>query len=285
MRKMQEECFRCYLRRVLVLAMRCPLSADDWPQWRGPRATGCGRRRGSSRVSRPHRFRSAGRCRSGSGYCGPTVAEGRVYVTDRQTDPQEVERVHCFDWQTGRPLWTYCLRLPLQAIQYTAGPRASVTIDDRRAYALGTMGHLVCLDAATGEVLWKKQPGRRLQDPRARLGNRRRAVGRGRPADRRDGRRRWRVPDGARQEDRRRAVASPERSGRLLGPDHHRAGRPAGVDLLDGAATSRRLDPASGKVYWTAPLPAEEIGDQRPHAGRAGRPALRSPLSTTARSC
>ena len=40
-----------------------------------------------------------------------------------------------------------------------AGPRASVSIDDGRAYALGTMGHLHCLDAATGKLLWKKCPG------------------------------------------------------------------------------------------------------------------------------
>ena len=34
-----------------------------------------------------------------------------------------------------------------------------MTIDSGRAYALGTMGHLFCFDAANGKVLWKKVPG------------------------------------------------------------------------------------------------------------------------------
>ena len=38
---------------------------------------------------------------------------------------------------------------------YVAGPRASVSIDEGRAYSLGTMGHLFCFDAAEGSVLWK----------------------------------------------------------------------------------------------------------------------------------
>ena len=84
----------------------------------------------------------------GSGYSGPTVADGRVYVTDRQTDPKPVERVLCFDAKTGRNLWTYSYDCPYRDVGYPAGPRASVSLDEGRAYALGTMGHLHCLDAA-----------------------------------------------------------------------------------------------------------------------------------------
>jgi outer membrane protein assembly factor BamB len=40
-------------------------------------------------------------------------------------------------------------------VGYDAGPRASVTIDGDRAYSLGAMGDLYCLDAATGQVRWK----------------------------------------------------------------------------------------------------------------------------------
>jgi len=36
------------------------------------------------------------------------------------------------------------------------GPRAAVTIDNNRAYSLGTMGHLFCFDATKGEVLWSR---------------------------------------------------------------------------------------------------------------------------------
>ena len=136
-----------------------PLSADDWPQWRGPTRDGQWKETGIIKNFPAAQIPIRWRAPIGSGYCGPTIADGRVYVTDRQTEPQEVERVHCFDWQTGRPLWTYAYDCPYKQIQYTAGPRASVSIDDHRAYALGSMGHLVCLDAVTGELLWKKEPG------------------------------------------------------------------------------------------------------------------------------
>ncbi len=135
------------------------LLADDWPQWRGPTRDGVWNETGIvekfSGPQIPIRWRAA----VGSGYSGPTVAEGRVYVTDLQTEPSPAERVHCFDWKTGRPVWSFSYDCEYQGVGYPGGPRAAVSIDDGRAYALGTMGHFHCLDAATGKVLWKKYPG------------------------------------------------------------------------------------------------------------------------------
>jgi len=93
------------------------------------------------------------------GYSGPTVAEGRVYVTDRVVEPVEVERVLCFDAATGVNAWVHTYECTYSQVGYPDGPRASVTIADGRAFAFGTMGHVRCLDAATGELLWKKDPG------------------------------------------------------------------------------------------------------------------------------
>jgi outer membrane protein assembly factor BamB len=135
--------------------------ADDWPQWRGPNRdgvwaeTGVITQFGAPAIPRKWTVPIA------SGYSGPTVAQGRVYVTDREVEPQQVERIHCFDWQTGRTLWTYSYPCPYESVGYTAGPRAAVSIEEGRAYALGTMGHLHCLDAARGTLLWKLVPGAR----------------------------------------------------------------------------------------------------------------------------
>jgi hypothetical protein len=41
-------------------------------------------------------------------------------------------------------------------VGYPAGPRASPVVRDGKVYTLGTMGHLHCLEAATGKVLWRK---------------------------------------------------------------------------------------------------------------------------------
>jgi outer membrane protein assembly factor BamB len=90
-----------------------------------------------------------------AGYSGPTVSDQRVYVTDRTTKPAR-ERVHCYNANTGELIWSFNYDCDYYGVGYPAGPRASVVIDEDRAYSLGTMGHLFCFDKATGKVLWKK---------------------------------------------------------------------------------------------------------------------------------
>jgi outer membrane protein assembly factor BamB len=141
---------------LACLLVSSPLVADDWPQWRGPTRDGVWHESGVIERFPAPRLELRWRAPVSSGYCGPTVADGRVYVTDRVVDPDEIERVLCFDWQTGRTLWTHSYPCRYDNVGYKAGPRASVSIDDGRAFALGTMGDFRCLDAATGDVLWSK---------------------------------------------------------------------------------------------------------------------------------
>lgn len=131
-------------------------AADDWPQWRGPSRDGVWRETGIVEKFAKPQLDLVWRAEISSGYSGPTVADGRVYVTDRMVKPTQVERVHCFDAKTGRNLWTHSYECPYEAVGYDAGPRASVTIDGGKAYSLGAMGHLFCFDAAKGNILWKK---------------------------------------------------------------------------------------------------------------------------------
>jgi outer membrane protein assembly factor BamB len=91
----------------------------------------------------------------GGGYSGPTVAAGKVYVMDRP-QTQEVERILCLDWKSGAVLWEITYDCVYEGFAYTAGPRASVTVHEGKAYALGAAGDLHCADAATGKVLWKR---------------------------------------------------------------------------------------------------------------------------------
>lgn len=141
---------------VVILVLTKATLADDWPQWRGPRRDGVWRETGIVTKFAKPKLDIKWRAEIGSGYSGPTVANGRVYVTDRLTKPKQVERVHCFDAKTGANVWTHTYDCAYRGVSYEAGPRASVTIDSDKAYALGTMGHFFCFDAATGDVLWKK---------------------------------------------------------------------------------------------------------------------------------
>ncbi len=154
--------FRIVLVSGMIIATAAcgrRLMGDDWPQWRGPTRDGVWRETGLVEKFSADRLPIRWRVGIGSGYSGPTVADGRVYVTDRVDDPNPTERVHCFDWRTGRTLWDFSYDCGYKGVGYSAGPRACVSIDEGRAYALGTMGQVHCFDAVTGKVLWKKLPG------------------------------------------------------------------------------------------------------------------------------
>ena len=129
--------------------------ADDWPQWRGPERDGVWRESGLIDKFAGPEVPIVWRAPIASGYSGPTVYEGRVYVTDRLVEPKQQERVHCFDAATGKPVWSYVYDCAYERVGYEAGPRASVGCDEGFAYALGTMGHLHCFEAATGKIVWQ----------------------------------------------------------------------------------------------------------------------------------
>lgn len=131
--------------------------AEDWPQWRGPDRDGRWNVQGVVDSLPDGQLPLDWSVPVGSGYSGPTVAQGRVYVMDRQgTADDQSERVLCFDSKTGKPLWQHVYPTSYK-IQYTAGPRASVTVDDGVAFAVGAMGQMHALDAAKGTVLWKHE--------------------------------------------------------------------------------------------------------------------------------
>jgi outer membrane protein assembly factor BamB len=140
----------------MVIACAAIASADDWPQWRGPTRDGVWRETGIVERFVSPAIPIKWRVPVGSGYSGPTVVDGRVYLTDRMTEPAQRERVHCFDAKNGERLWSHEYDAPYRNVSYTAGPRASVAVDGGKAYSLGTMGHLFCLDARTGDVVWQK---------------------------------------------------------------------------------------------------------------------------------
>jgi outer membrane protein assembly factor BamB len=141
---------------LFVAAIAPVARGEDWPQWRGTNRDGNWHETGLVETFPSSELKPKWRVEIGAGYCGPTVAHGRAYVMDRITRPQSQERVHCFDEQTGKQLWSHAYACDYGGVQYEAGPRASVTIDNGRAYALGATGRLHVFDAASGKVAWQK---------------------------------------------------------------------------------------------------------------------------------
>jgi outer membrane protein assembly factor BamB len=129
---------------------------DEWPDWRGPNRDGTWQETGVKKNFDSPQIKMKWRVPISSGYSGPTVADRRVYITDRVKKPKDIERVMCFDAMTGEKIWRYSYNCKYSSVGYPNGPRASVIIDGDRAYSLGTMGHLFCFQNKTGKVLWHK---------------------------------------------------------------------------------------------------------------------------------
>ena len=136
------------------------MAEQDWPQWRGPERDGVWRESGLRTELKKNEqgwIDLKWSVNIATGYSQPTVSDNRVYVTDRLDDPDEIERVHCFDFETEEKLWSH--QYPaIYNIAYKSGPRAAVLIDRptgavSRAYGLGGVGHLHCFDAKNGEIL------------------------------------------------------------------------------------------------------------------------------------
>jgi outer membrane protein assembly factor BamB len=140
----------------LLILPRCASAADgDWPQWRGPGRDNVWPCRDFPQKL-PARLPQLWRQPIGGGYGGIAAAGGRVFVMDRQKTPRDVERVVCFDLDTGARNWVHEYPVSYKAIDYGNGPRSTPTVIDGKVYTLGAVGHVHCLDAETGKVLWAR---------------------------------------------------------------------------------------------------------------------------------
>ncbi|MCY4123331.1 MAG: PQQ-binding-like beta-propeller repeat protein, partial [Acidobacteria bacterium] len=95
---------------ALVAAAAAAVSAEDWPQWRGADRLAVWDETGIVEEL-PEELRVAWRTPVRSGYSGPAVADGRIFITDWMEDPESrtldgTERALALDERTGEVLWT-----------------------------------------------------------------------------------------------------------------------------------------------------------------------------------
>lgn len=163
--------FRCILILLCVAigSDKNAVHADDWPQWMGPNRDGIWRETGVLKAFPATGPKVRWRTKIGGGYAGPAVVGNRVFVTDKQlpdgiTNPenpfardrrQASERVLCLDDSDGSIVWKHEYDCPY-TVSYPAGPRTTPVVQDGRVYTLGSEGHLFCLNAETGKVVWSK---------------------------------------------------------------------------------------------------------------------------------
>ncbi|MCP5528053.1 MAG: PQQ-binding-like beta-propeller repeat protein, partial [Verrucomicrobiales bacterium] len=123
-------------------------AADDWPQWRGPTRDGISKETGLLRewpaAGPALRWQVNG---TGAGYSTPAVVEDRLFLLGNEgLDNEFVQALAAGD---GHRVWRTRIGKvgnPDQKPNYP-GARSTPTIDGDHAYALGSDGDLVCLEA------------------------------------------------------------------------------------------------------------------------------------------
>lgn len=147
---------RCLAFAALWATSSLAESDSEWPRWRGPKGDGFWEPKPLPADFADREPQLLWKVNVGKGFGGVTVSDGRVYLMDRQTSPQEQERVLCFGAGGGKLLWQHVWPVKYGEMGgYATGPRASVTIADGKAYALGATGMAACFDAVTGKVVWE----------------------------------------------------------------------------------------------------------------------------------
>ncbi len=141
---------------VCIVVLNAGFSvAQDWPQWRGPNR--------DAKVTRftvpdswPEELTQKWKITVGEGTdATPALVGDRLYVFTRQGGE---EVTLCLNADTGKEIWKDSYEAPanLSADRSHPGPRSSPAVADGMIVTFGISGTLSCLDAASGELKWRK---------------------------------------------------------------------------------------------------------------------------------
>jgi len=89
----------------------------------------------------------------GEGHAGAAVYKGRVYVLDYNVASRRDE-LRCFDIKTGKQFWSQGYAVDIKTNHGIS--RTIPAIDGNYVVTLGPMGDLMCCQADSGKVVWRK---------------------------------------------------------------------------------------------------------------------------------
>jgi outer membrane protein assembly factor BamB len=127
---------------------------EDWPRFLGPNDNGI-----STETGLLDRFQSNSPAllwekTIGTGYSAPSV-RGNSLVLHHRIKNEEI--VECFEADTGKPAWRHAYPSRFEdPYGYNNGPRCTPLLTSNRCYTFGAEGKLVCLELATGKLLWQR---------------------------------------------------------------------------------------------------------------------------------
>lgn len=132
-------------------------SVSDWNQWRGP-----GRDCILKNADWPDSIdettlNEKWSKKLGASYSGPIVVGDKVFTTETHNRKSEI--VRAFDRNTGKEIWKTdwlgSMTVPFFAAKNGSWIRSTPAYDSGKLYVGSIVGVLVCLDAKTGQEVWK----------------------------------------------------------------------------------------------------------------------------------
>ena len=141
---------------ITSAALAAPAASPEWPQWRGPNRDAVAQESGLleswPEAGPPLAWKASG---LGGGFSSLAISGGRIYTLGDLQGSQQVVAMNLADRKIA---WTARVG-PVWEDEY-GGPRSTPAVDGDRVYAIGSDGDLVCLQAATGKEVWRKNLAR-----------------------------------------------------------------------------------------------------------------------------
>ena len=137
---------------VMAMVLVSSAMAADWPQWRGPDREGVSRETGLLKewpAEGPKLLWTMTGC--GTGYSSVSIVDGRLFTMGDLNEGGKSQFLIAFDLKTQKRLWATRVGRP-----HGDGSRCTPTVNDGLVYAVGTDGDLLCVEAATGKEVWRK---------------------------------------------------------------------------------------------------------------------------------
>jgi outer membrane protein assembly factor BamB len=145
------------LASALLLGSSNGILASDWPHFRGPDFTGISKEAAWRTAWIKDGLETTWRASVGLGFSTVSVADGRVVTTGHDGAKDGQDTIWCFDAATGRELWKHTYPAPLGDKFFEGGTTGTPTHHDGRVYHLSRQGDFLCLEAATGKIVWQRQ--------------------------------------------------------------------------------------------------------------------------------
>ncbi|MFT4547174.1 MAG: outer membrane protein assembly factor BamB [Verrucomicrobiales bacterium] len=133
---------------LFVASTLTPLSAEDWPNWRGPSQNGISSEKGLNfdwPEDGPKLVWQVDGC--GKGYASVSVSQGNIFTIGNKNGG---EHLTAFDEKSGMELWS-------TKFGTSGHSNGTPTVDGDFVYAIGRDGDLICCKTSNGEIVWQKR--------------------------------------------------------------------------------------------------------------------------------